>query len=62
MYLVVDSDWAKANPRRAAKIQVEYLLRLARKKCRSPLQGLDTTEEGSVRTRRKGLANTVQGL
>jgi phage gp16-like protein len=62
MHLVVDSDWAKANPRRAAKIQVEYLLRLARKKCRSSLQGADTTEEDSVHTQRKGLANTAQGL
>jgi len=61
MYLVVDADWAKANPRRAAKIQVEYLLRLARKKCRSPLQGSDTTDEGGAHTQRKGLANTAQG-
>jgi hypothetical protein len=61
MHLVVDLDWAKAHPRRAAKIQVEYLLRLARKKSRSCLEGSDTTEEGSVQTRRKGLGDTVQG-
>ena len=34
MHLVVDSDWAKAHPRRAAKIQVEYLLWLARRRNR----------------------------
>jgi hypothetical protein len=62
MHLVVDSDWAKANPRRAAKIQVEYLLRLARKRSRPCLQGSGTTEEGCLQTRRKRLADTASGL
>ena len=35
MYLVVDSDWAKAHPRKAAKIQAEYLCRIARNKGKS---------------------------
>jgi hypothetical protein len=62
MHLVVDADWAKAHPRRAAKIQVEYLLRLARRKSRPCGQVAGATGEGSVQPRRKGLADVTQGL
>jgi len=62
MHLVVDSDWAKAHPRRAAKIQVEYLLRLARRKSRPLLHESGTTGQGNVQIRHKGLAGTAESL
>jgi hypothetical protein len=49
MYLVVDSDWAKAHPRKAAKIQVEYLVRMARNKGKSVGTGQGVTARKVLR-------------
>jgi hypothetical protein len=51
-HLVVDSEWAKAHPRRAAKIQVAYLLRLVRERS----QSVSTASSAhGVRAQRKAL-------
>ena len=55
MHLVVDSNWAKAHPRRAAKIQVEYLLMLARRKNRSCPAQSNASGDSVARVRRKVL-------
>jgi hypothetical protein len=58
MHLVVDSDWAKAHPRRAAKIQVEYLLWLARRRNRRCSAEVGTTGEGAVRKGRRAIGSS----
>jgi hypothetical protein len=49
MYLVVDVDWAKAHPRKAAKIQVEYLVRMARSKGKTVCAGKASTARQVLR-------------
>ncbi len=61
MHLVVDSSWAKAHPRRAAKIQVEYLLMLARRKNRSCPARSNASEEGVARVRRQIATEALEG-
>ena len=61
MHLVVDSNWAKAHPRRAAKIQVEYLLMLARRKDRSCPARSSASEDGVARVRRQVATEAVDG-
>ena len=61
MYLVVDSDWAKAHPRRAAKIQVAYLLRLARRRDRLSGTKADAQDEISSPVRHKVLLKSPLG-
>ena len=51
-HLVVDSEWAKAHPRRAAKIQVAYLLRLVRERSQSVSA---VSHAHGVRAQRKAL-------
>ena len=60
MHLVVDADWAKAHPRRAAKIQVAYLVRLARRKNRCCAGGADGTAANALRAQRKGMIEAVR--
>jgi hypothetical protein len=60
MHLVVDADWAKAHPRRAAKIQVAYLVRLARKRSQSSTGGAEGSAGDTLRTQRKGLTEAVR--
>ncbi len=62
MHLVVDSEWAKANPRQAAKIQVEYLLWLVRLRNRSCPAASITPEKDGGRGRRKVLSGVVEGM
>ena len=59
MHLVVDADWAKAHPRRAAKIQVAYLVRLARRKSRSCCCP-EASAGSALRPQRKGLVEAVR--
>jgi hypothetical protein len=51
-HLIVNSEWAKAHPRCAAKIQVAYLLRLVRE--RSQAVSAASSAHG-VRAQRKAL-------
>lgn len=61
MYLVVDSDWAKAHPRRAAKIQVAYLLWLARRRDQASSSGASTHQETSSPLRHKVFVESPVG-
>jgi len=61
MYLVVDSEWAKAHPRRAAKIQVAYLLWMARMRDRASVSGADTCQEAVPPMRHKVLVKSPLG-
>jgi hypothetical protein len=61
MYVVVDSDWAKEHPRRAAKIQVAYLLWLARRRDQASGTKPDPCEESVARARHKILLKSPLG-
>ena len=61
MHLVVDADWAKAHPRRAAKIQVAYLLRIARMKGRPCMAEPDATGQQRAQAPRDGRAKGIEG-
>ena len=60
-HLVVDSEWAKANPRRAAKIQVAYLLRLVRERKQSTSSAGNGTGCG-VRAQRRALGSAAKSI
>lgn len=61
-HLVVDSEWAKANPRRAAKIQVAYLLRLVRERSQSVSAGTGSGTQCCVRAQRKALGEAARSI
>jgi hypothetical protein len=61
MHLVVDSDWAKAHPRQAAKIQVAYLIRIARRRNRSASAEPRTPQGRGCRMRRRALSGPAEG-
>ena len=61
-HLVVDSEWAKANPRRAAKIQVAYLLRLVRERKQSTSSGAGSGARPAVRVQRRPLGGTSKSI
>jgi hypothetical protein len=61
-HLVVDSEWAKANPQRAAKIQVAYLLRLVRERRQSTSGGAGSGAPCAVRTQRRALGGAAQSV
>ncbi len=61
MHLVVDSNWAKEHPRRAAKIQVAYLVWLARQRDRVCSDRSDADEEDMPQPGRKALFGAVGG-
>jgi hypothetical protein len=61
-HLVVDSEWAKANPRRAAKIQVAYLLRLVRERKQSISSGAGSGAQSGVRAQRRALGGATKGI
>jgi hypothetical protein len=53
-HLVVDSEFAKAHPRCAAKIQVAYLLRLVRERSQA-VSAVSGGNAHGVRAQRKAL-------
>jgi hypothetical protein len=61
-HLVVDSEWAKANPRRAAKIQVAYLLRLVRERKQSASSGVGGGTQRTVRAQRSVLGGSAKSI
>ncbi|HUT20505.1 MAG TPA: hypothetical protein VM366_15220 [Anaerolineae bacterium] len=61
-HLIVDSEWAKANPRRAAKIQVAYLLRLVRERSQSVSAGKGSGTQCPVRAQRKALGEAAKSI
>jgi hypothetical protein len=61
MYLVVDSDWAKAHPRRAAKIQVANLLWLARRRDQASVSEANAHRKATSPLRHKVLVESPLG-
>jgi hypothetical protein len=61
-HLVVDSEWAKANPRRAAKIQVAYLLRLVRERKQATAGGVGSGTQSAVRAQRRALGGATKSI